>query len=612
MPTTDNLPLLGDRLRALGTLGDDPSPDALQAYLRKARTVVGDLEKGDRELARSILVDRLKDAGVHGPASVVDAYFGSRRQDTEPEEPDRQVQPEELLEAGREILEAEDQLAHFRGSLRRRGYAGSTEAAEILYVALHSRSLSRPINVGLQGPSAAGKTHIVEQVLLYHPPEAYHDLTASSERALAYSNFRSEHAYVLISESSALHRDGVGATIIRGLAWGNGIRYETVQKGADGLEAILIEKPGPTGLITTSTKPLDPEISTRLLQVHVTDAPEQTKAVVKEEGDEWAGLVRDSDEDLLPCIQASRWLEVAGCREVIVPYAPELARLVPTDDVRMRRDFTQILTVIGTLAFMHQRQRERDDQGRVVASRRDYENAYRLLAEVLAVTLDSVTDATRQTVAAVEELTAGTVGGVSYLTLAERLGMSRSGAWRRAQTALRDGFLINVEDRQGYPARLKLGDPLPPDRPILPNPDELFSADDLKTTQQLNAQALKPETARKTGVARSVASAEALRQHPEAVKGPRNGHFPQNHAENSGSVAALRGSGGSNEREVLYAEADRMWDAAWALDAALGDSSATTFVASRVREFGDAPDPAAVTALADRLEARVRREQAAP
>ena len=599
---------IGDRLRALGRLGDDPSPDAVKVYLANARAFVHDLDDGDRELLRSMLVKELKAAGVQAPARVVDAYFAPHRQDTEPEEPRQQVEPEELLEAGREILEAEDQLAHFRGSLRRRGYAGSTEAAEILYVALHSRSLSRPINVGLQGPSAAGKTHIVEQVLLYHPPEAYHDLTASSERALAYSNFRSEHAYVLISESSALHRDGVGATIIRGLAWGNGIRYETVQKGADGLEAILIEKPGPTGLITTSTKPLDPEISTRLLQVHVTDAPEQTKAVVKEEGDKAAGLVRESDEDLLPCIQASRWLEVAGCREVVVLYAPELARLVPTDDVRMRRDFTQILTVIGTLAFMHQRHRERDAQGRVVASRRDYENAYRLLAEVLAVTLDSVTDATRETVAAVEELTGGTVGGVSYLTLAERLGMSRSGAWRRGQTALRDGFLINVEDRQGYPARLKLGDPLPPGRSILPSPDELFSADHLKndaTAQHMGAKA--PNGAANT-VARGVDSPELLSQRLEARNSSRNGPFPRGSAAKPGGVEPLSAKQGGNERGLLNADVDRAWDAAWALDDRHGDHAATAYVAATILD-GNLDS---IAALADELEAQVRQEQMVP
>jgi hypothetical protein len=36
-----------------------------------------------------------------------------------------------------------------------------------------------------------------------------------------------------------------------------------------------------------------------------------------------------------------------------------------------------------------------------------------------------------------------------------------------------DGYLKNLEDRKGRPARLVLGDDLPEDQPILPDPEEL-------------------------------------------------------------------------------------------------------------------------------------------
>lgn len=101
----------------------------------------------------------------------------------------------------------------------------------------------------------------------FTPPEAVHDLTAMSERALAFSDFESQHRFVVIGEASALFRDGVGATIVRSLAWGDGIRYEVVEKTSVGLRARVIHKPGPTGLITTTTKDLDSEISTRLLRI---------------------------------------------------------------------------------------------------------------------------------------------------------------------------------------------------------------------------------------------------------------------------------------------------------------------------------------------------------
>jgi hypothetical protein len=184
--------------------------------------------------------------------------------------------------------------------------------------------------------------------------------------------------------------------------------------------------------------------------------------------------------------------------------------------------------------------------------------------------------------------------------------MSRSGAWRRGQTALHDGFLINVEDRPGYPARLKLGDPLPPARPILPNPDELFSVTPPKTAQRLNTQALKPATMRKTGVARGVDSSEVLSQRLEARNSSRNGPFPRGSAENPEGVALLRGFARDNERGLL-SHADRAWDAAWTLDELLGNEKATSYLGARLIELGEEPELAAVTELADRLESRLRK-----
>ncbi len=137
-----------------------------------------------------------------------------------------------------------------------------------VYLAVCSRSTERPINTAITGPSAAGKSHTVETACSYHPPEAVHEMTASSERALIYTDADLRHRYLVVAEAAGLHRDGIGATIIRELAWGaRGVTYDTVEKVDGEMVARRIEKPGPTGLITTTTRTLDPEVSTRLLQI---------------------------------------------------------------------------------------------------------------------------------------------------------------------------------------------------------------------------------------------------------------------------------------------------------------------------------------------------------
>ena len=512
---------------------------------------------------REAVITKLKEAGIQAPMRMWDAALADRNEEQQAATfaTEEELNPDELLTAGREILEAKEQLVLFQQSLRQQRYAGDTAAVELVHVAFCSRALKRPLGLALMGPSASGKTYTANAAIRHHPDDAAHDVSAMSERYLAYADFPTEHRYVFISEASALYHDGIGATIIRELAWNRVLRYGTVVKGDDGLEAVIIEKPGPTGLITTSTKDLDSEIATRLIAVHVTDSPDQTRAVVTELARDAAGEIED-DLDLSAWHAASNWLAVAGETRVIVPFAHAIAAAVPTDSVRMRRDFEQVMTVVRAVAFMHQLTRSRDDKGRIVATLEDYVVAYRLLAKTLAVTLDRVSDEMRDTVGAVHELNeAQELKGVSYPALAEKLGLSRSGAWRRVESAVKGGYLANAEERKGYPAKLVCADPLPDDRAVLPAPEDIHLADTpAKSTQQLNTSAEFSATTRKEGVERGVEPEEALSQPANPLNTSRNTGSSYRYAEKSADVEVLsetnRGAlegglfGGVEEEEV--------------------------------------------------------------
>ncbi len=85
----------------------------------------------------------------------------------------------EDLAKGRNILDV------FAGDLARTGFAGEERAAKLLYLAVTSRLLDRPVSVVVKGPSSVGKSHLVQQVLKFFPDRAYYALTGMSERALA-------------------------------------------------------------------------------------------------------------------------------------------------------------------------------------------------------------------------------------------------------------------------------------------------------------------------------------------------------------------------------------------------------------------------------------------
>ena len=69
----------------------------------------------------------------------------------------------------------------------------------------------------------------------------------------------------------------------------------------------------------------------------------------------------------------------------------------------------------------------------------------------------------------------------------------------------------------------------------------------------------------------------------------------------------MRGFEGGSEGEDLRAVADRAHAAAAELDAILGGEAATTYTYKALAGLGSAPDLAAVTELADKLESRLRQ-----
>jgi hypothetical protein len=91
-----------------------------------------------------------------------------------------------------------------------------------------------------------------------------------------------------------------------------------------------------------------------------------------------------------------------GERRVVVPFAERLAELVPPIAVRLRRDFRLLLTMIRAHALLHRELRERDDQGRIMATLGDYAAVRELVADLFAEGVDAtVKSETREAVAVV-------------------------------------------------------------------------------------------------------------------------------------------------------------------------------------------------------------------
>jgi hypothetical protein len=240
--------------------------------------------------------------------------------------------------------------------------------------------------------------------------------------------------------------------------------------------SVLIEKKGPTGLITTTTAAsLHPENETRMLSLQVKDTPEQTKAILQ-------ATARKLGSNSVPSFDQGPWhalqlLLALGERRVSIPYAETLSKLIPPVAVRLRRDFRTMVMLIKAHALLHWKTRNVDKAGQILATLEDYEAVRALISDALSEGLGKKLNATvRQTVKAVEDLLAAKAvedKHVSTLEVANRLKLDKSAAKRRIHRALTEGYLHNLETRPRQPSKIMLGAAMPEDAALLPSKDEL-------------------------------------------------------------------------------------------------------------------------------------------
>jgi hypothetical protein len=375
----------------------------------------------------------------------------------------------EAWAACRELAESPDILAEFVADLEQCRLVGESANAKLLYLAMTSRLLDKIVSVAVKGPSSAGKSYLVRLVSSFFPESANRRFTAFSERTLLYTEQDLAHKHIILAEAAGLGGD-FQEYVIRTLLSEGFLEYEFVEKTSEGLRPRRIRKEGPTGFVTTTTRDsLNAENETRYLSLTVTDTKDQTRRIFRTLAKEQA---EEPGRERWTALQA--WLETAE-HGVTIPYALDLAEKMGDVAVRLRRDFSVVLSLIKAHAILHQASRGRDAEGRILATLADYARVRGLVASLISEGVEATVPKTvRQTVEAVRKIIRE--GGQEWATnkaVSEELDIDKAAASRRVRTATNRGYLKNLEDRKGHPARLVLGEDMPDDRQILPTPRDL-------------------------------------------------------------------------------------------------------------------------------------------
>src|SRR5262249_42140729 len=159
-------------------------------------------------------------------------------------------------------------------------------------------------------------------------------------------------------------------------------------------------------------------------------------------------------------------------------YADHLAAEMPTEPLRIRRDFARLLEAIRICAVVHQRQRPRDAAGRVITSLADYAMVRALLAATFKIAVEGLTPKTVALVAKVQQLHAAKArlrldadkGAVTVLELMRALRKPKRSVHNWLKPALELGLLEDLNHGQkGKPLLLQPGTCTVAERSALPD-----------------------------------------------------------------------------------------------------------------------------------------------
>lgn len=326
----------------------------------------------------------------------------------EPKEKEIKLTPQEEAEA-LELLKDPNLIQRILKDFEVYGIVGEETNKLVGYLAAVSRKLDAPLAVIVQSSSAAGKTSLMESILAFMPEEERVKYSAMTGQSLFYmgeTNLR--HKILAIVEEEGAQRASYAIKLLQSEG-----ELTIASTGKDPQSGRLITHEyrveGPVMIfITTTSIDIDEELNNRCLILGVNESREQTRAIHKLQRErrtlKGQLLKKEKEKVLRVHRNAQRLLKPIP---VINPYAEQLTFM--DDRTRTRRDHEKYLTLIDTIALLHQYQRpiKQAHEGKlsyIESTLQDIETANQLADDILGHSLDELPPQSRRLLLLIEEM----------------------------------------------------------------------------------------------------------------------------------------------------------------------------------------------------------------
>lgn len=283
------------------------------------------------------------------------------------------------------------------------GVVGEETNKLVGYLASVSRKLNKPLAIMVQSSSAAGKSSLMDAVLNFMPEEERVQYSAMTGQSLFYMGETNlKNKILAIAEEEGVSSASYALKLLQ--SEGEVTIASTGKNAVTGnMETQTYHVEGPVMLfLTTTAIDVDEELKNRCIVLAVDEDREQTAAIHEQQriDETLEGLLASETKNGLVTLHrnAQRLLKPL---KVVNPFARGLTFL--DDKTRTRRDHKKYLTLIQTIALLHQYQRpikttthEGKELQYIEVTLDDIKTANYLAHDVLGRSLDELPPQTRK------------------------------------------------------------------------------------------------------------------------------------------------------------------------------------------------------------------------
>jgi DNA primase len=293
-----------------------------------------------------------------------------------------------------QIAKDKNLIKNITEKLTHTGIIGEEENKTFLFVVGASHIQENPLNALIQGSSGSGKTNLLKGIFKIMPEENKKIYSRCSEKMLYnVPKYYFKNKLVCFEDVDGLGEEAEYAwrELVSNGQLISGVSYKD-EKGNIGIKELTVY--GPITSIACTTKgAIYADNMSRLFLIAIDESKEQTQKINEYQAKEAAGQINKTQQQ-----QAIKQLQ--NFTRLLEPYQvhnPNATKLkLPEGITDERRLYRLYLYFIDMITVLHQYQRKKTEQNKLIATKQDCQIAKDLMFECIMLKMDELDGSLRQ------------------------------------------------------------------------------------------------------------------------------------------------------------------------------------------------------------------------